>query len=82
MAVWARWSGYLTLIVLLAVWATLWRPQIWPSGWDVLAYEVSLIGTGLAGVLGVIAGWKDTKLWYVVAGLNFATCALMVAGLA
>lgn len=83
MAVWARWIGYLSLIVLIAAWVAFWDPlRFWSSDWYPSIYEMAMIGTGLAAILGVIAGWKGSKVWYVPAGLNLATCALMLAGLA
>jgi len=45
-------------------------------------YLVATIMAGLAGVTGVIAGWKGSKWWYFPAILGFVTCALLLAGVA
>ena len=78
-----RMLGYSSWALVLVVWSSFWIPlRLWPPARDGDMYLVATIMAGLAGVTGVIAGWKGSKWWYFPAILGFVTCALLLAGVA
>lgn len=76
-------AGYLSLILLLAVWTSLFLPvRLWPPAREGDVYAIATLMACLSGIAGVIAGWKYSKAGYISATLGFATCALFLAGAA
>ena len=56
--------------------------QLYPLHWAPDLYAIATLLAGLAGISGVIAGWKHSKLWYISGTFGFLTCAVFVAGAA
>ena len=74
--------GYSSLALVIAVWIALWlSPRLWPE-WFPWVYLIADIAAAIGGVLGIVAGRMNSKVWYYSAFLGFATAAFLLAGVA
>ena len=75
--------GYSSLALVSAVWIAFWlSSRFVPADWFPWIYLIANVAAAVAGILGIIAGRLNSKLWYYSAFLGFATAAFLLAGVA
>jgi hypothetical protein len=75
--------GLVGIGVLLAAWlAVLVGPYFIPANWVPRAWILALIALPCAAILGVIAGRRASRWWYLLTGASLLSAGILLAGVA